>query len=123
MEEYFGTEIHNINDDASSVDSRTNSYAALFKAAAPEFINTFDPFEHEKLAKITKEELHSKQFRAFIRMTSNGQDMLKLQKEIQMFRVIPLKQLAQAMGYVVLCIHVIRFTAMHNHGLLSYEED
>lgn len=99
LDDYFGTEIKNINDDASSSDSRNNSFAQLFKSAAPEFINTFDPFEFENLAKMTKEQLHQKQFRAFIRMTSKGQDMLKLKTGIQMFRVIPLKQLAKSMGY------------------------
>jgi len=99
LDEYFGTDIKNINDDASSVDSRNNSFATLFKSAAPEFINTFDPFEFEDLAKMTKEQLHQKQFRAFIRMTNKGQDMLKLKTEIQMFRVIPMTQLAKSMGY------------------------
>eukprot|EP00484_Ammonia_sp_Unknown_P000484 CAMPEP_0197022516 /NCGR_PEP_ID=MMETSP1384-20130603/3368_1 /TAXON_ID=29189 /ORGANISM="Ammonia sp." /LENGTH=571 /DNA_ID=CAMNT_0042450573 /DNA_START=36 /DNA_END=1748 /DNA_ORIENTATION=+ len=99
LHEYFGNEMDDINDNTSSAERRKASYAKLFSTAAPDFINTFDPFDFEKLAKVTAQELCNNQFRAFMRLTNKRMDMLKIKNEIRLFRVIPLAKLAKAMGY------------------------
>ena len=99
LQEYFGDEMQEINDEASRIDARRSSYYKLFITSAPDFINTFDPFINEKLAKLTSNELCENQFNAFERLINKRQDMMKINNEINIFRVIPIEKLAKAMGY------------------------
>ena len=99
LEELYGDDIQEINDDSSRKDQRRERYEKLFQTAAPDFINTFDPFEFENLAKLSNQELCNKQFQAFMRLTKKRHDMLKIKNEIRLFRVIPLAKLAKAMDY------------------------
>lgn len=102
LREYFGNDMDDINDNTSSTERRRQLYNKLFVTAAPDFINTFDPFkskDDEQYAKLTNNELCNNQFRAFMRLTNKRHDMLKVKNEIRLFRVIPVEKLAKAMGY------------------------
>lgn len=99
LSKYFGGDMDDINDNSSTQERRKSSYYKLFTTAAPDFINTFDPFNNEKLAKVTNSELVDKQFRGFQRLISKRHDMLKIKNEIKIFKVIPITKLAKAMGY------------------------
>merc|ERR1712154_484648 len=99
LHEYFGGDMDDINDNSSSIERRKQSYYKLFQCAAPDFINTFDPFEFEKLSKLTSTEFLNNQFKSFMRLTNKRHDILKVKNEIRLFRVIPLNKLAKAMNY------------------------
>ena len=99
LREYFGSDMDDINDNSSTQSRRVSSYNKLFNTSAPDFINTFDPFNNEKLAKLTNTELTAYQFKSFQRLINKRHDMLKIKNEIKIFRVIPIEKLAKAMGY------------------------
>eukprot|EP01083_Nonionella_stella_P032865 89955_1 len=103
LRDYFGGDMDDINDNSSSTERRKASYAKLFQASAPNFLNTFSPFktdaESAKLAQLSGNELCNNQFRSFMRLTNKRQDMLKVKNEIRLFRVIPMTKLAKAMNY------------------------
>ena len=67
--------------------------------AAPDFINTFDPFSNEEISKVNIDGFMYHISLKFQRLINKRQDMMKINNEIKIFRVIPIEKLAKAMGY------------------------